>query len=93
VLLGPTAEQTIAPGLTARLEAELAEASPLPLTFSIGLLELTIVAPSHWQVLGPLVWAECERALVLARRAPYSGVLARRIVLDAGLPEEAMSGR
>ena len=78
VLLGPTAEETIEPGLTAKLRAALANSAPLALEYSIGLLELTIVAPSHWQVLGPLVWAECERALVLARRA---------------LPEEALSGR
>lgn len=93
VLLGPTSEQTIEPGLTARLRDALAKESPQLLEFSIGLLEVTIVAPSHWQVLGPLVWAECERALVLARRAPYPGVLRRKIVLDAGLPEEALSGR
>lgn len=93
VLLGPTAEQTVEAGLTARLRSALAESAPRPLEFSIGLLELTVVAPSHWQVLGPLVWAECERALVLARRAPYDGVLRRKVVLDAGLPEEALSGR
>ena len=93
VILGPTSEQTIEPGLTAKLREQLATEAPQPLEFSIGLLELTVVAPSHWQVLGPLLWAECERTLVLARRAPYQGVLKRKVVLDAGLPEEALSGR
>ena len=93
VLLGPTAEETIEPGLTAKLRAALTAAPHQALEFSIGLLEFTVVAPSHWQVLGPLLWAECERALVLARRAPSPGVLKRKVVLDAGLPEEALCGR
>jgi hypothetical protein len=38
-------------------------------------------------VLGPLVWAECERALVIARRAPFEGLLERRVVLDGRLPD------
>ena len=93
VLLGPTSEQSVEPGLTAVVRASLAKDAPLPLEFTVGLLELTVVGPSHWQVLGPLVWAECERALVVARRAPYEGVMTRKIVLDGGLPEAAMSGR
>lgn len=93
VLLGPMAQQAIEPGLTRQLRSALRQNARLPVEYSVGLLELTIVGPSHWQVLGPLVWAECERALVLARRAPYEGVLKRKIVLDGGLPEEAMSGR
>jgi GGDEF domain-containing protein len=35
--------------------------------FTVSALRLTIVDPSHWQVLGPLLWAEIERAHVLAR--------------------------
>lgn len=93
VLLGPMSQQTIAPELTRTLLAALRQNARLPVEYSIGLLELTITAPSHWQVLGPLVWAECERALVLARRAPYEGVLKRKLILDGGLPEEALSGR
>lgn len=93
VLLGPMAQQPVTAGLTRELRMALKTNARLPVEYTIGLLELTVVGPSHWQVLGPLVWAECERALVLARRAPYEGVLKRKIVLDGGLPEEAMSGR
>ncbi len=93
VLLGPMSQRTVEPGLTRQLRSALRQNARLPVEYSVGLLELTVVAPSHWQVLGPLVWAECERALVLARRAPYEGILKRKIVLDGGLPEEALSGR
>lgn len=88
LLLGPIAEDPVTPQHRAKALAALKH----PCT--VGLLQLTVVAPSHWQVLGPLVWAECERTLVLARRAPgHDGVVTRRIVLDGGLPEEALSGR
>ncbi len=93
VLLGPMSEQKIQPSLKQTLRSALRQNARLPVEYSIGLLELTIVAPSHWQLLGPLVWAECERALVLARRAPSDEVLRRKIVLEGGIPEEAMSGR
>jgi GGDEF domain-containing protein len=93
VLLGPMSDETITAELTRKLRSGLRQNARLSVEYSVGLLELTIAGPSHWQVLGPLVWAECERALVLARRAPYDGVLKRKIVLDGGLPEEAMSGR
>jgi GGDEF domain-containing protein len=93
VLFGPLSEQTVTPELTRTLRSSLRQNARLPVEYSVGLLELLISGPSHWQVLGPLVWAECERTLVLARRAPYDGVLKRKIALDGGLPEEAMSGR
>ncbi len=50
------------------------------------MLELTLVAPSHWQVLGPLVWAECERALVMEQRSGPLNVQKRHIALDAAVP-------
>ena len=34
----------------------------------ISALRLSVRDPSHWQVLGPLLWAEIERAHVMARR-------------------------
>ncbi len=89
VLFGPMSEQKVSPPLKQTLRSAL----PSNIEYSIGLLELTVVAPSHWQLLGPIVWAECERALVLARRAPSDDVLKRKVVLDGGIPEEAMSGR
>lgn len=100
VLLGPTSEMHIQPPLAGRLlESLVIETRKVlpkeadPMVFTLGLLELTVVEPSHWQVLGPLVWAECERALAIARRAPWPGVMKRKISLHGGLPEEAMTGR
>jgi hypothetical protein len=46
-----------------------------------------VVDPPNWQLLGPLVWAECERALVIARRQPTEDLQQRRVVLDGRLPE------
>jgi hypothetical protein len=57
------------------------------MAFTLGALRLTLVDPPNWQMLGPLVWAECERALIIARRAPYEGVLERRVELNGRLPE------
>lgn len=50
--------------------------------FTLGLLSLTIENPSHWQVLGPLVWAEAERLHVLERGNPALGILRRTLDLD-----------
>jgi hypothetical protein len=55
--------------------------------FTLGLFELTVLDPPHWQVLGPLAWAESERALFIARKAPWTGVLRRRLELGGRLPE------
>ena len=41
--------------------------------FTVSALRLTIVDPSHWQVLGPLLWAEIERAHVIGRRGLAPG--------------------
>lgn len=92
LLLGPTAEQPVEPELVPRARAALAEAlaKVAPderVDFTCGLVELTVVDPPNWQVLGPLLWAECERALMIARRAPWEGVLRRRVALDGRLPE------
>lgn len=97
VLLGPTADQPVTaellPKMRAALEARVLAATPedgepkRETKFTLGALELTVVDPPNWQMLGPLVWAECERALFIARRAPYDGVLKRRIVLDGRLPD------
>jgi hypothetical protein len=54
---------------------------------SACLLELTVVDPPSWRILGPLVWAECERALRIARRQPTEALQRRRVVLDGRLPE------
>ncbi len=57
-----------------------------PLDFTLALLELTIEQPSHWQVLGPLVWAELERAYTLERRGPGEGLQGRRLQLGGFVP-------
>ncbi|MBN1203667.1 MAG: GGDEF domain-containing protein [Myxococcaceae bacterium] len=54
---------------------------------TVTLLELTVDQPSHWQVLGALVWAELERAHVLERLGRTSGaVQRRRLRLDGFVP-------
>ena len=97
ILLGPTADQKVSaellPSLRDVLPAKEAAVTPKdaepakPLVFTFGLLELTVVDPPNWQLLGPLVWAECERALVISRRMPTESLQLRRVVLDGRLPE------
>jgi hypothetical protein len=60
---------------------------PRALRFTFGLLELTVVDPPNLRILGPLVWAECERAPRIARRQPTEALQRRRVVLDGQLPE------
>ena len=56
--------------------------APAPLDFTLGLARLRVVDPSHWQVLGPLVWAEAERTHVLARVGKVEEVLLRTLDLS-----------
>ncbi len=86
-LLGPTADQAVDAALGQRAREALAKVSAQgqPVQFTVGLLELPVTQPSHPQVLSVLAWAECERALAIARREPYEGVLRRRIELDGGV--------
>ncbi len=92
-LLGPTAEQRVEePLLVERAREALCQgfervAPGCAPDFTFGLLELTVVDPPHWQVLGPLAWAECERALFIARKAPWEGVMKRTLRLEGRLPE------
>lgn len=96
ILLGPTADRRLGPELLPQLKevlpAKVLAVTPdgpekKPVRFTFGQLELTVVDPPNWQVLGPLVWAECERALIIARRLPTEAVQARKVVLDGRLPE------
>jgi len=57
-----------------------------PPAFTVAALSLTIHAPSHWQLLGPLVWAELERAYLLERRGQATGIQQRHIHLDGFFP-------
>jgi GGDEF domain-containing protein len=86
VLLGPTADQPVSDALVPALREALAGALP-GLRFTLGALELTVVDPPTWQVLGPLVWSECERGLIIARRGGVTSVQRRRLVLDGRLPD------
>ena len=94
MLLGPSADTRLDPRFLQHLREALPRAveaiTPTksePMRFTLGQLRLTVVDPPNWQVLGPLVWAECERALIIARRAPFTDVLERRVELNGRLPE------
>jgi GGDEF domain-containing protein len=97
VLLGPTADTHLElsrlPALHDDLAAAVARVTPgasepsTPMQFTVGALRLTVVDPPNWQVLGPLVWAECERALIIARRSRWNGLLERRVELAGRLPD------
>jgi GGDEF domain-containing protein len=54
--------------------------------FTVSGLRLRILEPSHWQVLGPLVWAEVERAHVMARRGLAGGIQKRELRLEGRVP-------
>lgn len=57
--------------------------------FTVSALRLSVVDPSHWQVLGPLLWAEIERAHVMARRglgASAGQIQERELRLDGRIP-------
>jgi hypothetical protein len=86
VLLGPTAEARLSPASegVARAALTVATAQWKPqLEFTVAMLDLTLVSPSHHEVIGPLVWAECERALMAKKKVPATGLMVRRVVLDA----------
>ncbi len=57
-----------------------------PVEFTVSALRLRVVDPPHWQVLGPLLWAEIERAQMLARRGLASGIQERELRLDGRVP-------
>lgn len=91
VLLPPSAETPLEPAFASELKPLLRAAvegilpqdgEPKPkLDFTISLLRLKIANPSHAQVLGPLIWAECERAHVLERSGQAHGIQERRVDL------------
>ena len=95
VLLPPSAETPLNPAFATELPPLLAAAvsAVLPedgepkklLEFTVSLLRLKISHPSHPQVLGPLVWAECERAHVLTRSGQATGIQERRVDLEGAV--------
>lgn len=57
-----------------------------PVDFTVSALRLSVLDPSHWQVLGPLLWGEIERAHVMARRGLASSIQERTLRLDGRVP-------
>ena len=96
-VLAPTSQLTVQPeqkqATRVRLAQDMAKVLPsgtpeqdIP-RHTVTLLELTVDQPSHWQVLGPLLWAELERAHVLERQERTTDtVQRRRIRLDGFVP-------
>lgn len=88
VVLGPTAEQpveeSLRPRLVAALDAATRSALPArvePVKFWVALLELRVKEPPNHEVLGPLLWGECERALAIEQRGlAGAGTVLRRAV-------------
>jgi len=96
-LLTPTSQLTVRPEQKEATRKRLAEdvARVLPAGtaaedmpgHTVTLLEFTVDQPSHWQVLGPLLWAELERAHVMERLSRTTEPLQRRrIRLDGFVP-------
>jgi GGDEF domain-containing protein len=71
--------------LVADARAALPEGAESP-DFTLALLELTIEQPTHWQVLGPLVWGELERAYTMERMGQAGGLQRRRLQLGGFVP-------
>jgi len=74
--------------LARELPAALPEGAHVP-GFTVALLELTIEEPTHWQVLGPLVWGELMRAYTLEERGLAGGLQRRRLQLGGFVPGRA----
>ncbi len=97
VLFGPTSQTTVSSAFVEPLRAAMTaavsavtpptDAPARALGFTMAAVELTVVDPPNWQVLGPLAWAEFERALVIAKRQPFHDVLRRTVTLGGRLPE------
>lgn len=91
-LLGPVSETKVSDALLAQVKEEVARAllpfaerEDAPVGIDWGLLELTLASPAHFQVLGPLVWSEAERALLVAKRGEGAGLQQRRVDLGQSL--------
>lgn len=68
-------------GLVHERLPDLTESDVEP-AFTVAALDLVIDRPFHWRVLGPLVWAEAERAHVSVRTGRAEGLQSRAIRLD-----------
>ncbi|MET0401519.1 MAG: diguanylate cyclase [Cystobacter sp.] len=93
VLLVPTSGLSLADASRESVRTRLAEqlAPVLPPgaeapDFTLARLELTLEQPTHWQVLGPLVWGELERAYTMERQGQAEELQRRRLRLDGFVP-------
>ena len=66
----------------AREQVPELDAQGIAPAFTVGASDLVIDRPSHWRILGPLVWAEAERAHHAVRNRAVLGLQRRRILLD-----------
>lgn len=98
-LLAPTSQLTVREdqkeATRTRLAEDVAKALPAGTApedtpgHTVTLLEFTVDQPSHWQVLGPLLWAELERAHAMERLGRTADVIQRRrIRLDGFVPSD-----
>jgi GGDEF domain-containing protein len=91
VVLGPTADQPVEESLRPRLTEALQKATREalgtddPVELWVALLELRVQNPPNHDVLGPLLWGECERALVLEQRGRGGSVFKRHVDFDAAV--------
>ncbi|WP_434388772.1 diguanylate cyclase domain-containing protein [Melittangium boletus] len=84
------AEDSVRARLAQDVRASLPEGAEVP-GFTLARLALTIEQPTHWQVLGPLVWGELMRAYTLAERGQAPGLQERRLPLGGFVPERDAS--
>ena len=94
VLLVPSADTELVPAHVTTARAAMRDAAaglraevpalPVGLDATVTGLSLRVHDPSHWQVLGPLVWGELERTHVVGRRgdAGEARIVARTLRLD-----------
>ena len=85
----PEMDETVDEALT-RVQPAVEAAEKLrlpgPPEFTVSALRLRIFDPAHWQVLGPLLVSEIERAHAMGRRGLASGIQERELRLDGRIP-------
>lgn len=101
MLFGPAAQERVSEAMLGGchevLSSALISALPpdirpqQPWRLTLGCMELTVEEPPHWNVLGPLVWAECERALRIARVGSRRALQLRRVAMNGRLPDFSTS--
>ncbi|MFL5319898.1 MAG: diguanylate cyclase domain-containing protein [Myxococcaceae bacterium] len=95
VLLPPSSEVPMSESYATEIPALLTKAvlaslpddgePPPGIAFTPALLQLRIVNPPNAAILGPLVYAECERAYVLQRTGGATGIQERRVDLQGSV--------